>query len=308
MTIQAGYTPAVYTGDGSTTKFAFAFPIHDDSDLVVVKTDTSGGNAVTQVLGTDYTVDKPVAPTGGTITMTTAPAATERLWIGRTTPRTQTVDLRNEGPSAFEAQEEALDRATQRDQEIEYRLGRALVIPDHAVDGSDAFDARNNRIKNLGTPTTGTDAARLSDVEQYAAAFASALPQPTLQDWDFLGDGSTTRFSISGAENSDARLYLVTIDGVVQEPNDDYTIDTSTWELVFADAPPSGGKIDVVPRYARGHVSFPVYATGSLPAASSNQHSFVIVDDGAGTAQQLRVSLRNADGSWSWVIVAMGGP
>lgn len=45
--------------------------------------------------------------------------------------------------------------------------------------------------------------------------------------WQYTGNGSTTSFAISGASNTNPTSYIVSIDGVVQNPTADYTISTT---------------------------------------------------------------------------------
>jgi hypothetical protein len=58
------------------------------------------------------------------------------------------------------------------------------------------------------------------------------------------GNGTTTTFAINGASSINANNYRVDIDGVLQEPLSDYTINGSN--IVFNPAPPNGSKVTVV--------------------------------------------------------------
>lgn len=58
------------------------------------------------------------------------------------------------------------------------------------------------------------------------------------------GNGTTTTFAINGASSINANNYRVDIDGVLQEPLTDYTINGSN--IVFNPAPPNGSKVTVV--------------------------------------------------------------
>jgi microcystin-dependent protein len=58
------------------------------------------------------------------------------------------------------------------------------------------------------------------------------------------GNGTTTIFAINGANSINANNYRVDIDGVLQEPLTDYTINGSN--IVFNPAPPNGSKVTVV--------------------------------------------------------------
>lgn len=58
------------------------------------------------------------------------------------------------------------------------------------------------------------------------------------------GNGTTTTFAINGASSINPNNYRVDIDGVLQEPINDYTIVGSN--IVFNPAPPAGSKVTVV--------------------------------------------------------------
>ena len=58
------------------------------------------------------------------------------------------------------------------------------------------------------------------------------------------GNGLTTTYAINGASSINANNYRVDIDGVLQEPLNDYTISGSN--IVFTSAPPNGSKVTVV--------------------------------------------------------------
>ena len=126
-------TAGPYTGNGSTTEFAFAFKVFEASD-VVVKT-TTNGTTTTETLTTDYSVtlnaDQDVSA-GGTITMVTPPLASTTLTISSDVPTTQNVKLANLGgfyPTVFN---DALDRATIQIQQVDQRvsdINTSLVTP-----------------------------------------------------------------------------------------------------------------------------------------------------------------------------------
>jgi microcystin-dependent protein len=60
----------------------------------------------------------------------------------------------------------------------------------------------------------------------------------------FIGTGSRTTWTINDAKSINANNYRVTIDGVVQEPLADYTINGTN--IVFGEAPPLSGNVVVV--------------------------------------------------------------
>jgi hypothetical protein len=72
------------------------------------------------------------------------------------------------------------------------------------------------------------------------------IPSSNLK-WQFNGDGLTSEFEISGASNLNPECYIVSIDGVVQNPTIDYTISTTpTYKLNTTSSVPSGSIIVIV--------------------------------------------------------------
>jgi hypothetical protein len=61
--------------------------------------------------------------------------------------------------------------------------------------------------------------------------------------WAYTGDGTTVAFAVTGSNVTQATSYLVTLDGVTQDPAS-FTIAGST--LTFSEAPPTGAGIVIV--------------------------------------------------------------
>lgn len=77
-------------------------------------------------------------------------------------------------------------------------------------------------------------------------ALTSAEP---LTYFTFTGDGSTTSFSLSNITSSRASDYQVSIEGVIQTPNNSYTVSTVNQTLTFSEPPPVGSVIVIILRY-----------------------------------------------------------
>ena len=78
MTVTTTTNTASYTGDGSTTAFAFSNLFFANGDLVV-----SVDNVVKTIV-TDYNVTGAGVTSGGTVTFVTAPANSTEVVIRRT--------------------------------------------------------------------------------------------------------------------------------------------------------------------------------------------------------------------------------
>ena len=179
MTVSSTTTKNSYSGDGSTTVFAYTFKIFDEDDIaVIVRTDATG-NETTKTKTTDYTVSGVGNANGGNITFVTAPSSGETVVLLRSTAQTQTTDYTPNDPFPAAAHEDALDRVTFLAQEIQEELDRAIKVsktntitsPEFTVGASDrankifAFDSNGDLAVTQeigtykGTDTTTTTAA-----------------------------------------------------------------------------------------------------------------------------------------------------
>lgn len=128
MTVSTAPAPLSYAGDGTTTGFAITWKYFAKAHVVVTLR-SSTGTETTWVLDTDYTLTPAGVSTGGTLTATTAPAASETLVIELEPPNTQDTDLPIGGPFPSTSVEDELDEAAQRDAKLEALLDRAMLVP-----------------------------------------------------------------------------------------------------------------------------------------------------------------------------------
>jgi Phage T7 tail fibre protein len=117
-----------------------------------------------------------------------------------------------------------------------------------------------------------------SSIQQYITT-GGVSGNPTR--WQFTGNGSTLVFNITGATAIYTNSYLVTIDGVVQDPTYSYNVSISgaTQTLTFDQAPPSGTRVVVI---ALG------YALPTISAIPNNTVSTNSIVDDAVTSAKLR--------------------
>lgn len=127
MTVSSVASEISYAGDGSTTVFAIPFEFDTSSDLKVILTDANG-NAVVQSSG--FTITGGAGLTGS-ITMATAPGATDTLTILDDPERKQSTDYINNDSFPAETHEAALDKLTR----IDKRLYQILLTAIRASDG-----------------------------------------------------------------------------------------------------------------------------------------------------------------------------
>lgn len=139
-----------WTGDGVTVAFTMSsVNVLDQSYLAVYVDDTL------KIITTDYTVS--IASNIATVTFLAAPAAATRVTVVREEPLAQNTDLTTINTFRAEGFEGALDTIVRQIYRIWHRLTRALILPDSALDGSGQFDARSNRIGNVGDPAAAQD-------------------------------------------------------------------------------------------------------------------------------------------------------
>ena len=136
MTVSNQTSKNVFVGDGATLVFAYTFRIFADADLEVTIQDTSvtPQTEITLVLNTDYTVSGADNPSGGNVTLlltgqlSSAPIVTDNITIRRNLPFTQPTDYVENDPFPADSHEDALDRGTMIDQQIQEEVDRSLKL------------------------------------------------------------------------------------------------------------------------------------------------------------------------------------
>ena len=155
MTVSSTTTKVSYSGNGSTTVFAYTFKIFADADLtVIVRTDATGAES-TKTLITDYSVAGAGSDSGGSVTMVTAPASGETLVIKRNLTLTQSTDYVPNDPFPAATHEDALDRLTFIAQQQSEELGRAIVFPETDTASTAIPDSVTRANKFLGFGASG---------------------------------------------------------------------------------------------------------------------------------------------------------
>lgn len=125
MTISTTANNIRYSGNGSTTAFPTTYEFPADADLVVNLIDDATGVPTLQTIVTHYTVSGAGDPSGGTVTMVTAPASGQTLDITRWINPTQPTDYIANDPLPAEVLEDDFDRVVMICQQILNRVGGA---------------------------------------------------------------------------------------------------------------------------------------------------------------------------------------
>ena len=158
MTISSTTVKNSYSGNSSTTAFAYSFKIFADTDLqVIIRSST--GTETTKTLTTHYTVSGAGDASGGNVTFTSGntPATGETVVIRRAVPQTQAIDYIANDPFPAETHEEGLDRATMTIQQMQEELDRSFKVSrTNTITSSEFTDSASDRAsKTLGFDSSG---------------------------------------------------------------------------------------------------------------------------------------------------------
>lgn len=266
-----------YTATAGQTDFNFSFPYLEDSHVAV---EVEGVN---QVLTTNYTIE--TSPTQKIILSnpTTALAGGELVRIKRVSdPSTDLVDFVN-GSVLTETE---LDRAYRHNRYLSEEAYDGVNSGLRELEGSTNFNANNKQIKNLADGTLATDAVNKGYVDTQIALTDTNLAG--FYKSTHTGNGTDNVFTLSFTpQTTDAKAYIVSIDGLVQVPDTDYTIGATA--ITFNTIPTNSSEICVVATAAASVATVneaQVTATGSTTARSlANRFADVVnvLDYGAST-------------------------
>ena len=240
MTVSTTTTKNSYSGNGSTTAFAYGFKILTSAEITVhvraatgVETLRTAGSGSTQ-----YAVTGVGSATGGAVTFVTAPAAGETAVLRRLTALTQSTDYVENDPFPAESHETALDKLTAISQEQQEEINRSVRVP----------------VTDDSTLTLPSSVARASKFLLFDAsgdvgvASTDTLTVSTLQAFTdyqvstFTANGSTTAFTLSAepGQRGNTQVYL----NGVYTAKSAYTVVGAV--LTFASAPGNTVKVEVV--------------------------------------------------------------
>jgi len=119
-----------YTGNGSTTSFAFSFKVFTTADLLVVRTNLSAVES-TLTLGTDYTVtlnSNQNSNPGGSVILASALTTNFLLTLASKVGYLQPTDLTNQGGFYPSVINDSLDRVTILTQQLSEQLDRSVKV------------------------------------------------------------------------------------------------------------------------------------------------------------------------------------
>ena len=149
MTISSTTTKNSYSGNGSTTTFAYSFYIPVSTDIqVIVRSSTGTETVKSEGTGsTNYAITNVGNANGGNIVFVTAPASGETVVLRRNTAKTQATDYVANDPFPAETHESALDKLTIIGQDLQEQIDRSIKL------------SRTNTMTSTDFTTSATDRA-----------------------------------------------------------------------------------------------------------------------------------------------------
>lgn len=211
-----------YNGDGVTTVFSVTFDFFAETEIDVILTSATGADT-TKTISTHYTVTGGGGGTGS-ITMTTPPAADEKVTIISNIPYTQTLNFQANEPTGAEDQETALDRLVVMVRQLAELAGRSVTIsPSSSVTALNLPSPEDG--KALLWDGTGGDIKNSADLfddivtDAEAAQTAAELAKTQAEA---LVSGITLGNPIQFATNLDMQTYdIITTGGADMDLHSD---------------------------------------------------------------------------------------
>jgi hypothetical protein len=156
MTVSSTTTKNSYSGNGSTTTFAYGFKIFANTDLTVILRSALGAETV-QTLTTHYTVSNVGVDGGGNVVFVAAPASGVTVLIRRNMALTQSTDYVANDPFPAATHEDALDRLTFISQQIQEEVNRSFKVSrTNTITSAEFTEAAADRaLKSLGFDSSG---------------------------------------------------------------------------------------------------------------------------------------------------------
>ena len=230
MTVSSTTNKVSYSGNGSTTVFAYTFKIFADADLKVFIRSSAGVETL-KTLTTHYTVSNAGNASGGNVTFTTGntPASGETVVIQRELALTQGTDYVENDPFPAESHEDALDRLTFITQQQQEEIDRAIKASvtntisstEFAVSASDrankilSFDGSGDLTVTEGkvdTVTTSVSAVSAGGTPTASATYTASSGALALAFGLVTGNtgasGSTGSQGVAGSDGSNAGLAM----------------------------------------------------------------------------------------------------
>jgi len=158
MTVSSLTTKNSYSGDASTTTFAYGFKIFASSEIKVFIRSAAGTETL-KTLTTHYTLTNIGNASGGNVVFESGsvPAATETVVLIRDTALTQSLDLVENDPFLSGSFEDSLDKVTHQMIEIQEEVDRSFKVSQtNTITSAEFTDSAATRAsKTLGFDSDG---------------------------------------------------------------------------------------------------------------------------------------------------------
>ena len=220
MTVTSTNQKVSFSGNGSTTVFAYNFKIFAQTDLLVILRSATG-TETTQNLTSNYTVSGVGVTSGGNVTMGTAPASGTTLVIQRVQPQLQGLDLVPNDPFPAQSMEDALDKLVFNVQTLNEEVGRAIkASTTNTINGTEFTISATDRANKLFSFDSSGDLNIAQELGTYKGNWAAST---TYAVRDLVKDTSTNNIFIcitahtsSGSQplttNTDSAKWALIVD------------------------------------------------------------------------------------------------
>ena len=215
MAVSVSTVKSQYTGNASTTAFAFSFPISATSEIKVYEDDTL------KTLTTHYTVAATINDFagGGTVTFVTAPATGVRVTLVRVTGLTSTINFTTGDTLPAETLESSFDTLQRTVQELADKANRSLQMPT-SNDSSLSMALPNTSDRQTsylsfdanGVPTTTATVSGI-DLSTGDEGWTKVLQTANEKNWVTLVVSGANLTMANSTDHNKVSLILVTTGG-----------------------------------------------------------------------------------------------
>ena len=208
-----------YTATAAQTDFNFSFPYLETQHIIV---------EINGVATSAFTVA--TSPAQKVVLNSGATAGVNVRIRRKSQPDVNLVDFEN-GSVLTETE---LDKGYRHNRYLNEEIGELNSLSLQKAAGSNDWDTTSNKILNVGTPTLTADAATKNYVDQKVEQIAAGASTPPSK-WQFTGTaGTSTTYTVTGADVLGDSAYDVSVNGLVKEPTVDYTVapDTDTLTII----------------------------------------------------------------------------
>lgn len=192
MSVDNSTIKQTFTMNGVTTAFTLTLTslYSEPTNIKAVRVNATG-TASTLTYTTDYTVVMNVSGVGGTIYVTNAGSATDKLWVYRETSDLQNSDYEDYNQFPANTVEQDFDRRTMRSQEVKDDLARALKFS--VVTANLTNSTLPTPVSGLGLVWSGTDGTLINSTLPIDSSSTLAMSAAT------VAQGAATSASVFAA-------------------------------------------------------------------------------------------------------------